>query len=189
MIVKDEAKKKFVDLLRGHEKGTNIRVFVEHPGTPDAECGIAFCPPSLYDMADLVYEFDDFKVIIDPISDPYLQDAVIGVNEKDTFTLKSPSITKDFLEPSLPLIERIKFVVATEVNPGIATHGGAVEVISLSDENVLSVRFHGGCVGCAAVGSTIKDSLQVKLNQRFREDKITISDVTEHKVTDGTFQS
>ena len=137
MIVKDEAKKKFVDLLRGHEKGTNIRVFVEHPGTPDAECGIAFCPPSLYDMADLVYEFDDFKVIIDPISDPYLQDAVIGVNEKDTFTLKSPSITKDFLEPSLPLIERIKFVVATEINPGIATHGGAVEVISLSDENVL----------------------------------------------------
>ena len=169
MIVKDEAKKKFVDLLRGHEKGTNIRVFVEHPGTPDAECGIAFCPPSLYDMADLVYEFDDFKVIIDPISDPYLQDAVIGVNEKDTFTLKSPS--------------------TTEINPGIATHGGAVEVISLSDENVLSVRFHGGCVGCAAVGSTIKDSLQVKLNQRFREDKITISDVTEHKVTDGTFQS
>jgi Fe/S biogenesis protein NfuA len=184
-----EAQKKFSQMLKDRESGTNIRVFVEKPGTKDAECGMAFCPPSLYDMADLVYDYDDFKVIVDPLSDPYLSDAVIGVNEKDNFTLSAPSITKDFMESSLPLIDRIKFVVATEINPGIATHGGAVEIVELTTDNVLKVRFHGGCVGCSAVGATITDSLQVKLNYHFRDENIKIEDVTEHKVTDNTFQN
>ena len=172
-----EAQKKFSQMLKDRESCTNIRVFVEKSGTKDAECGMAFCPPSLYDMADLVYD------------DPYLSDAVIGVNEKDNFTLKAPSIIKDFMDSSLPLIDRIKFVVATEINPGIATHGGAVEIVELPTDNVLKVRFHGGCVGCSAVGATITDSLQVKLNYHFRDENIKIEDVTEHKVTDNTFQN
>lgn len=182
------AQEKYKNLLKDREEGTNIRIFVEKPGTEDAECGMAFCPPSLYDMADLVYEFEgDLKIIIDPLSAPYLDDAVIGVNEKDSFTLKAPSITKNMLDPSLPLEDRIRFIVATEINPGIATHGGAVEIVEFTPEHVLKVRFHGGCVGCAAVGATIQDSLQIKLNQCFREEHIKIEDLTMHEVNENTF--
>ena len=65
----------------------------------------------------------------------------------------------------------------------------AVEIVELTADNVLKVRFHGGCVGCSAVGATITDSLQVKLNYHFRDENIKIEDVTEHKVTDNTFQN
>ena len=187
ILITEKAQEKYRQLLSHKDQNTNIRIFVEHPGAPDAECGMSFCPRNMYDLADLVYEYEGFKVIIDPLSDPYLTDAVVDVKD-DEFTLKAPSISVNKLDPSIPLIKRIEFVIATEVNPGIATHGGAVEVVDyLNDRAELWVRFKGGCVGCASVGITIKDALCRKLNQRFPETRINVVDKTEHEVTDTTY--
>lgn len=182
-----KAREKYRQLLSTRDENTNIRIFVEHPGTTEAECGMAFCPRNMYDLADLVYDCGGFKVIVDPISDPYLADAVVDVVD-DEFTLKSPSITKNQMDPAIPLEKRIAFVIATEVNPGIATHGGAVQVDSYSpDTGVLRVRFQGGCVGCASVGITIKDALMRRLRQRFPGTDLRVVDVTDHKVTEETY--
>ncbi len=31
--------------LLANQEGTQIRVFVINPGTPNAECGVSYCPP------------------------------------------------------------------------------------------------------------------------------------------------
>lgn len=177
-----KAQEKFRDLLASKDSSTNIRIFVERPGTESAECGMAFCPRNMYDLADIVYQLEGFKLVVDPISDPYLDNAVVDVSDGE-FTLKAPGITRNRLDPSIPLSQRIAFVIATEVNPGIATHGGAVEIVDFREESKeLWVRFKGGCVGCASVGITIEDSLCRKLNQRFPEEHIVVVDKTDHSV-------
>ncbi len=187
ILITPKAQAKYKELLESKDKDTNIRIFVEKPGTQGADCGMAYCPRHMYDLADLVYDYDGFKVIIDPISDPYLADAVVDVKEGE-FTLKAPSITKNQMDPAIPLVKRIEFIIATEVNPGIATHGGAVKVVNyVEDKNELWVQFKGGCVGCASVGATIQDALGKKLHQRFPNENIKIVDKTDHKVTDQTY--
>lgn len=188
IIITELAQKKYVELLKDKDTNTNIRIFVENPGTEKANCGMSFCPMNMYDLADLVYQYDGFKLIVDPISDPYLTDAIVDV-KNDEFTLKAPSISKNLLDPTLPLRDRINFVIVTEVNPGIASHGGAVEIVNfIQPQNELWVKFKGGCVGCASVGITIKDALSRKLNSRFPEDNIKVIDKTEHKVTSDTYK-
>ncbi len=188
IVITEPAQKKYVELLKDREANTNIRIFVENPGTEKASCGMSFCPLNMYDQADLVYEYEGFKLIVDPISDPFLSDAVVDVKDGE-FTLRAPSISRNMLDPTLPLRDRINFVILTEVNPGIASHGGAVEIVDfLQPQNELHVKFHGGCVGCASVGITIKDALSKKLNSRFPNDNIKVIDKTEHKVTSETYK-
>lgn len=176
-------------LLADRPNGTCIRIFVDNPGTPEAQCGMSYCPSHMYDMADIVYPMEGFDLVIDPVSDPYLEDAVVDAKAEMELTMKSPSVSKDFLSKELPLIDRIKFVVSTQVNPGIATHGGAVEVVSFSEETrEVSVKFKGGCVGCASVGVTINESLQAKINSMFPGEGIKVTDVTQHEVTGDTYK-
>ncbi len=188
ITVTEQAQKKYVELLKEREPNTNIRIFVENPGTEKAACGMSFCPLNMYDQADLVYDYEGFKLIVDPLSDPFLCDAVVDVKNGE-FTLLAPSITRNMLDPTLPLRDRVNFVILTEVNPGIASHGGAVEIVDfLQPQNELLVKFHGGCVGCAAVGITIQDALTKKLNARFPDEHIKVIDKTEHKVTAETYK-
>lgn len=179
--VSEEAQKKYLEMLQNKEENTNIRIFVENPGKESAECGMAFCPSNMYDMADIVHECSGFKLIVDPISDQYLFDAKVGINEKGDFTLSAPSISKNFLDPLIPLIDRINFVVRTQINPKIATHGGGVEIVDFLDQKDLLVKFKGGCVGCSSVGETIKDLVHKTLIKEFPQIEINIIDVTNHQ--------
>ena len=43
--ISDSAQAHFAKLLANQEEGTQIRVFVINPGTPNAECGVSYCPP------------------------------------------------------------------------------------------------------------------------------------------------
>ncbi len=46
-----------------------------------------------------------------------------------------------------------------EVSPTLGLHGGAVEFVSFTD-GVVSVRFMGACVGCAAADMTLEYGLK-----------------------------
>ena len=43
--ISDAAQAHFAKLLANQEEGKQIRVFVINPGTPNAECGVSYCPP------------------------------------------------------------------------------------------------------------------------------------------------
>lgn len=40
--ISDAAQAHFAKLLANQEEGTQIRVFVINPGTPNAECGVSY---------------------------------------------------------------------------------------------------------------------------------------------------
>lgn len=47
-----------------------------------------------------------------------------------------------------------------EVQPALGLHGGAIELVSITPENVVELRFKGACVGCAAADITLEYGLK-----------------------------
>ena len=99
--ISDAAQAHFAKLLANQEEGTQIRVFVINPGTPNAECGVSYCPPDAVEATDTALKFDLLTAYVDELSAPYLEDAEI-----------------DFVTDQLGLLFRFKFV-HDEVTPSI----------------------------------------------------------------------
>jgi len=77
IAISDAAQAHFRKLLDTQEEGTNIRIFVVNPGTPNAECGVSYCPPNAVEESDFEMKYDTFSAFIDEVSLPFLEEAEI----------------------------------------------------------------------------------------------------------------
>lgn len=66
--ISDAAQAHFAKLLANQEEGTQIRVFVINPGTPNAECGVSYCPPDAVEATDTALKFDLLTAYVDELS-------------------------------------------------------------------------------------------------------------------------
>ena len=53
--------------------------------------------------------------------------------------------------------------VVEMMRPAIQSDGGDIEVVSVSDEGLVQVRFHGACVGCPSSTMTLKSGIERNL--------------------------
>jgi Fe/S biogenesis protein NfuA len=74
--------------------------------------------------------------------------------------------------------ERVQHLISTEINPRIASHGGAVELVDV-DESTLYLRMSGGCQGCAASAATLRMGIERMVREAVPEIQ-DIVDVTDH---------
>jgi Fe/S biogenesis protein NfuA len=80
--------------------------------------------------------------------------------------------------PAGPLAERVQQLFDAEINPSIAMHGGAVELVDV-DEGTLYLRMTGGCQGCAASQATLRMGIERMVRESIPEIG-EIVDVTDH---------
>ncbi len=80
--------------------------------------------------------------------------------------------------PSGPLAERVQQLIDEMINPRIAAHGGAVELVDV-DDKVLYLRMSGGCQGCAASAATLRMGIERMVREAVPEIE-EIVDVTDH---------
>lgn len=189
ITISPTAQEHFVKLLSDQSEGTQIRVFVVNPGTPRAECGVSYCPPESIESEDIRIPFTGFNALVDPESAPFLEDAEIDfVTDKmgSQLTLKAPNAKMRKVADDAPLIERIEYVIETEVNPNLASHGGQVSVMELTDDGIVVVQFGGGCNGCSMVDVTLKEGIEKQLLERFPELN-GVKDITEHRAGEHSY--
>jgi Fe-S cluster biogenesis protein NfuA len=74
--------------------------------------------------------------------------------------------------------EKVQYLIDTEINPGVAEHAGAVEIVNVRD-NSLYLRLHGGCQGCGAADFTLKQGIETIIKRAVPEIE-RIIDVTNH---------
>ena len=55
------------------------------------------------------------------------------------------------------------------IRPAIQSDGGDVELVEISDEGVVSVRFHGDCVGCPSSFMTLQHGIEKNLKANVPE--------------------
>ncbi|HEX5520309.1 MAG TPA: NifU family protein [Longimicrobiaceae bacterium] len=80
--------------------------------------------------------------------------------------------------PEGSIAERVQAVIDELINPRIASHGGSVEMVDVSDDT-LYLRMLGGCQGCAASAATLRMGIERMVQEEIPEIR-EIVDVTDH---------
>ena len=119
---------------------------------------------------------DSFDVYLDPLSAQNLEGCTVDFVEsvmKSGFRVFYPSPKWDD-----PLAQKVQDIIDTEINPGIASHGGSVTLNSVKD-NTAYITLNGGCQGCGSADITLKHGIERMITSGAPE--ITrIVDTTDH---------
>ena len=170
-------------------EGMSVRIFITQPGTRYAETCLAYCRPEEVNPTDELQAMDKLRVYIEAMSIPYLEESKIDF-AKDRMggqlTIKAPNAKMPKVTADSPVDERINYLLYTEINPGLASHGGEVSLVELTDDGVAILKFGGGCQGCSAVDMTLKDGVESTLVAKVPE-VTSVRDVTDHTQTDNAY--
>jgi Fe/S biogenesis protein NfuA len=129
-----------------------------------------------------------FKVFVRESDAPRLEGATVDfidrVNESGfevRLDRSAPEVAPAAPTPGAPtgeVADRVRQVLNTQVNPAIAAHGGAINLIDVQETEVF-VEMAGGCQGCALSRMTLRQGVERMLRQAVPE--ITaVHDVTDH---------
>jgi len=159
-----------------------LRLSVLAPGTPRAVCDLQFWPSDRHQADDRKQSFEGFDLYVEPRSVDWLEGAEIDFDEDETggqLSIRAPGIKGDAPGDDAPLADRIQWVLDAEINPNLASHGGHVNLETVTEKQEVVLRFGGGCHGCGMVGVTLKQGIETTLKEHFPE--ITaILDATDH---------
>ena len=183
ITITDAAQDYLADLLeKQNTPGIGIRIFITQPGTQYAETCIAYCKPGEEKPDDQPVGLKSFTAYLDAISQPFLEDALVDYATDrmgGQLTIKAPNAKVPMVNEDSPLNERVDYYLQTEINPGLASHGGMVSLVDIVDDNVAVLRFGGGCQGCGQVDLTLKDGVERTLLERIPQ-LTAVRDVTDH---------
>lgn len=56
--------------------------------------------------------------------------------------------------------EQIEKVINEEVGPLLASHGGSVELVNITEDNMVQVKLAGACGGCPGAAATLKNVVE-----------------------------
>lgn len=188
--ISEPAQEHFGKLLSQQAAGTNIRVFVVNPGTSKAECGVSYCPPEAVEATDIRLPFNGFDAVVDAESAPYLEEAEIDfVTDQmgSQLTLKAPNAKAKKISDDAPLIDRINYMIESEINPQLASHGGNVMLVEITEDGNAILQFGGGCNGCSMVDVTLKDGIEKQLLEQFAGEIKGVKDATEHEAGEHSY--
>lgn len=169
-------------------EGIGVRLFVTQPGTPHAETCLAYCKPGESKETDLIIKLDTFNVWIEAASEEYLEEGIVDYSMDrmgGQLTIKAPNAKTLKIGEDSPLDVKVNYFLTTEVNPGLAAHGGQVQLVEI-DEGVAILQFGGGCQGCGMVDVTLKDGVEKTLKNRIPE-LVGVRDVTDHTNRENAF--
>jgi Fe/S biogenesis protein NfuA len=136
---------------------------------------------------DLVQHHDDLAVIIPADSVDKLRGSTLYLEGDVTYggirlhnpNSPSPAVgTRPVADLSGDVAQRVLQVLERQINPSIASHGGAAELVAVED-GVAYLRLSGGCQGCGMATVTLTQGIEVAIRESVPE--ITrVADVTDH---------
>ena len=159
-----------------------LHLSVISPGTPNAACDLQFHVAGQSGEAEKEISFDQFKLYVPARSEHWLEDAKIDFESEETggqLTIKAPGIKGKTPADNADLSEKVAWLLEAEINPGLASHGGRVELDQITPKNEVVLRFGGGCHGCGMVDVTLKEGIEKTFKEHYPEITAVI-DATDH---------
>tara|TARA_B110000008_G_scaffold79699_1_gene81441 strand:- start:288 stop:875 length:588 start_codon:yes stop_codon:yes gene_type:complete len=190
MTITPSAETYLQDLLSSQEDDTcGIKIFVSEPGTPRAETCIAYAKNDEDLSIFLAIEEFKFNLFLEQKSLDFLLDAVVDYSPDKfggTLTIKAPNAKLPQISENASIEDKINYVLYSEVNPGLAAHGGEVSLIEVIDKEIAILQFGGGCQGCGMVDLTLKDGVEKTLLEQIDGLK-SVKDVTDHSYRENAY--
>ncbi len=159
-----------------------IRLTALHAGTPAADARLEFCESVDLNGDEWALDCEGFTLYVEVASVPYFDGAEVDYVNSATggqLSIRAPRIKGDVPTAESSLVERVRYVLDSEINPQIASHGGRVTLEEVTAKGEVVLRFGGGCHGCGNVDVTLKHGIEKTLFERVPE--ITaVKDATDH---------
>jgi Fe/S biogenesis protein NfuA len=135
---------------------------------------------------------ETIKVIIPADSAERLQDATLDYTDSQGLVIRNPN------RPAPPSIEglvaddelsaEVEAMVATEVNPALAAHGGFVTYVGHDGDGTVYMTMGGGCHGCSMSKMTMLDGVQTMLSEAIPAVQ-RVRDLTDHSTGENPYYS
>jgi Fe/S biogenesis protein NfuA len=175
--ITETAEKAIKDLLQDESKsGMSLRIQIVGRGPGGFQYAVRFVPEEDQSADDEAIQCDGFKVLIDPETVPNFKDSTLDYKEDDFqrgFLIDNPNpVWKD------PDAQAVQELLDTKINPGLASHGGFVALLDYKDDTAY-ITFGGGCQGCGLVDVTLKDGVEVAIQEALPQVKKVV-DTTDH---------
>ena len=143
-------------------------------------------------FTDEVRTHDGMKVIIPSRDRELLQGAVLDYTDSQGLVIRNPN------RPAPPVVEgltsddalsaTIEAMIADEVNPALAVHGGFVSYVGHDGEGTAYLTMGGGCHGCSMSRLTMLDGVQTMLSEAIEEVE-RVKDLTDHTTGENPYYS
>ena len=159
-----------------------IRISAIHPGTPRADARLEFAEQGDLLGDEWEVQCQGFMLYVDAASASFLDGAEIDITTLPTgsqLTIRAPKIKGEAPTGEASLVERVQWLIDSEINPQLAAHKGQVALDSIDAEGVVYLRFGGGCHGCGMADVTLKQGIEKTMTARIPE-VTAVRDATDH---------
>lgn len=76
--------------------------------------------------------------------------------------------TQSPTDPKSPLRDRVQGVLNL-IRPAVQADGGDIELVDVSNDGTVQVRFHGACHGCPSSNMTLQHGIERNLREKVEE--------------------
>ena len=184
ITITDAARKQLAEVLAAQEgSGHSLRLAIAGRGPQGFEYELTLLRADEKSDADLEVESGALTVLVDAASADNLRGATLDYVQQAGgygFKIDNPNpVWRD------PIALKVQRVIDTEINPGVATHGGHVALLDVR-EGKAYIRLGGGCQGCGMVSVTLKQGIEKAIVSAVPE--ITeVLDTTDHGAGQNPF--
>jgi Fe/S biogenesis protein NfuA len=178
LTITDAAKQKIVGIMEGQGRlGDGLRLSIAGRSSSGFRYSMGLVEEGQESLEDVVIDSGEFKVFVDPQSAAALEGATIDYVDQGIhgsgFKIDNPNpVWTD------PLAQQVQELLDNRINPGIAAHGGHVDLLDIKD-GMAYVRLGGGCQGCGMVDVTLRQGIEALIREEIPEIQQVV-DTTDH---------
>ena len=164
--------------------GKQLRISIQGGSKAAYEYGFTFDDPN---DGDALLAQGAIEVLVDRFSLMYMDGSVVDFVEDlrgSGFVVDNPNPTPLMQDP---VARQVHELIEQRISPGVASHGGSVQLIDYVEGRVY-VKLGGGCQGCGMVDVTLKQGIEALLRQEVPE-VLEVLDTTDHAQGNNPYYS
>jgi Fe/S biogenesis protein NfuA len=193
--VTPEAIERILELRQEEDDPPGLALRVEVTGTSGVEYAydLTFDPMAEAEPDDVQYRQGELPVIVPADSVEQLAGATLDIpaGGGPGLVLRNPNrpnpLSGKHLELTGTVAEQVEQLLAEQINPALAAHGGFAELKGVDGEKVY-VTMGGGCQGCAVSAMTLRDGISRAITEAIPE-VTEVIDTTDHAAGENPFYS
>jgi Fe/S biogenesis protein NfuA len=194
ITITSEAVEKLKELRADEADADQLGLRLEIVSEPGEEFryDLSFCEYLDAAFTDEVRTHDGLKVVIPGRDLDRLQGSTLDYGDATGLVIRNPN------RPEPPRVEgltsddelsaEIEAMVANEVNPALAAHGGFVTYVGHDDDGTVFLTMGGGCHGCSMSKMTMLEGVQTMLGDAI-EGVTAVKDLTDHSTGENPYYS
>ena len=187
LTLPEAAEKKLTELVTQSEKSIKgLRIGARTDAAMQVDYKLAFISGEQVADEDQIASFEGFEVFMDPESAELLTEAKVDYVDGligSGFKIECPRKMAAHLSGSMA--EAVHQVIETQINPGVASHGGVVTLADIKGKTVI-VQLGGGCQGCGQADVTLKEGIIRMIKEAVPEVE-EVLDTTDHAAGENPY--